>query len=182
MATCSLDPSEFADLTRLMILAQVDGESSSISGSNSSRISHVNYVDIIIQSHHKVGATATFTIVYFLGLLIFMVNHIDVFVICLVGTLEYCGVDIVWKVGLHNDLIMEVFFQVLGTLVTSMTIIHCKNLNLRPLSIWHLWLLRQGLNNIQYDSNSILICFPHESHMSVGCEGSDHSKPLVGSL
>ena len=78
------------------------------------------------------------------------------------------SVDVKRKVRLHDDLVMEMLFEVLSTLVASVAIIHGENLKFGPFSLWYFWFFWQWLDNIQDDSNSILVSFSNQPNMCVG--------------
>ena len=74
---------------------------------------------------------------------------------------------------------MEMFFQIFSALISSMAVIHCKNLYFGPLFFWHFRRFSCWLNDIQNNSNSIFITFPDESHMSICCEGFYNSEFFI---
>lgn len=71
-------------------------------------------------------------------------------------------------------------FQVLRTLIASVTVIHRKYLYLGPLIIRHFRLFLLGLNNIQNNRNSIFVCFSDQTNMCIRSKRFDDSKLLVG--
>ena len=148
MSTSSFNTSELRNFTWLMILTQIYGYSTIILGADGSAISRVNNVNIVVESHDKIGTASRFTILYLLRYLILLKYLVDVGLISEKRTSHDCSLDVVWEFWLHDDIVMEMLLQVFCALVASMTIIDSKYLNFRPLLFRNLWLLVHGLNHI----------------------------------
>ena len=71
-------------------------------------------------------------------------------------------------------------FQILRTLIASMTVIHRKYLYLRPLIIWHFRFFLLRLNNIQNNRNPVFVRFSDQTNMCIRCKRFDDSELLVG--
>ena len=178
----SFNPLEFIYLAGLVVLAEIHCNRSCVSGADSSTISYIYHIYVIVYSHYKIGTASTFTVVNFLGFLIFLVNARDIFFICFMAPFYDSSVDVMREIGLHDYLVVEVLLQGLCALVASVAIIHGENLNFGPIDLWHFWLFRYWLYNIQNNSNSILISFSYQPNMCVGCKRSDDTKPFIGCL
>ena len=66
---------------------------------------------------------------------------------------------------------MQVILEVLGALTPSMAVIDTENLEFGPLIGWYTRRLLGRLDYVQDDRNSVLVCFPYDSHVRVGSEG-----------
>ena len=77
-----------------------------------------------------------------------------------------CG-HILRKVRLQDDVVVQVFLQVFGTLVASMTVVHSEYLYLGPQLISKFWLLGYRLNDVQNDGNPILVSLANQAYVSV---------------
>jgi len=74
---------------------------------------------------------------------------------------------------------VEMFFQIFSALISSMTVVHSKNLYFGPLFFWHFRCFSSWLNDIQNNSDSIFITFPDQSYMSICCERFYNSKFFI---
>lgn len=160
VTSCCFYPSEFWYLTRLVVLTQVNCNSSKVFGSNRSAITNIYYVYIIIESHYNICAAAWLTVLHFLCLLIFCKNFINIISISLKTSFDNCLLYVLWKIWLQDYVIMKMLFQIFSALISSMAVIYCKNLNFWPLVFWHFRSFCWRLDNIQYNSYSVFITFP----------------------
>ena len=170
---------KFCIIAWLVVLREIYRHCSVVLWADCPGIAHINDVNIVVHSHDKVGTRARFAVLELLGGLILVKNFVDVIFIAYLTTLHDGLVHVHGEVWLHDNLIMKVLFQILGALIAAMTIINRENLDLRPLIIGNFGLLCGRLNNVENDSDSVLICFPHETNMCVGCERPDDSEPLI---
>ena len=69
MPSSCFNPSKFAFLSRLVVLAQVKSNSSVVFRPNSSTISNINNIQIIIERHNQIGTTSGFALLHFLSCL-----------------------------------------------------------------------------------------------------------------
>lgn len=69
--------------------------------------------------------------------------------------------------------------EILGTLIATMAIIHCEYLYLGPHIIWELGLLRERLDYVEDDGDSVLVGLTDKTDMCVGGEGPYDSEFLV---
>jgi hypothetical protein len=95
---------------------------------------------------------------------------------------DYSFFNICWEFVLHDNVIMQVLFKVFSALVTSVTIVDRKYLNLGPLIVRYLLSLGLRLYNIQDDGNSILVRLANETDVSVRSKGAHRAKLLLCSL
>jgi hypothetical protein len=87
-----------------------------------------------------------------------------------------CLFKVLGKLRLHNNVIVKVIFDELGTLVSAMPIEDPKNLNLGP--VWNPWLSLLRLDHIQNDRDSILIGFPDRANIGICGKRSNCAKGL----
>ena len=107
---------------------------------------------------------------------------IDVGLIGEERTSHDCSLDVVREFWLQDDIVVEVLFQIFCALIASVTIIDSKYLNFRPLIFRDLWLLVDGLDHIENDSYSVLICLPDEPHMSISGKRADYTEFFITGL
>lgn len=170
VSSSSFNPSEFIYLAGLVVLAEIHSYCSCVSGADSSTVTHVYYVYVIVYSHYKIGTTSTFAVVNFLSFLKFIVNARDVFFVCFMTSFYDGSIYVMREIGLNDNLVVEMLLQVLCALVASVAIIYGKDLNFGPFDFWHFRLFRIRLYNIQNDGNSILISFSYQPNMCVSCK------------
>jgi hypothetical protein len=109
-----------------------------------------------------------------------LIHLVDVCIICHLGSFEDGALDVLWKIWLENDVVVEMLFQILCALIASVTVIDRKYLYLGPLIVRHFRLFLLRLNNIQNNGNSIFICFSDQTNMGIRSKRFDDSKLLVG--
>ena len=68
---------------------------------------------------------------------------------------------------------MQVVFEILSALATSVTVIDAKDLQFRPLLRRDPRLLLSRLDHVEDDRDPVLIGFTDDSDISVRCEGFD---------
>lgn len=93
-----------------------------------------------------------------------------------------CCRHILRKVRLQDDVVVQVFLQVFGTLIASMTIVHSEYLYLGPQFVRKFRLLGNGLNYIENNSNPVFIGFANETDVSVGGKRSHNTELLARSF
>ena len=182
MSTSSFNTSELRNFTWLMILTQIYGYSTIILGADGSAISRVNNVNIVVESHDQIGTASRFTVLYLLCSLVLLKYLVYVGLICEKRTSHDCSLDVVREFWLQDDIVMEMLLQVFCALVSSMTIIDSKYLNFRPLLFRNLRLLVDGLNDIQNNSYSVLICLSDKAHMSICGKRADNTEFFITGL
>jgi hypothetical protein len=182
VASCCFYSPELTCFTWLMILTKIHSYWPCVFGADCSAVSDIYNVYIIIQSHYKVCATATFAVVDFLRFLKFLIHKTNIALICFMSTFGNGWSDIIREVRLHNDLVVEVLLQILCTLVTAVAIIHGKYLNLWPVWLRHFRFFQNWLNDVEDDCNTVFIGFPHETYVSVCSEAPHHPKTFVRRL
>ena len=110
VTSCLLDSIELCSLAWLMVVTQVNSNSSIILASNCSAISNINNVQIVIESHYKVGTTAGLAALHLLSSLVLSIHLAHVVVVCDSATLGDSRRHVVREVGLHYDVVVEVLF------------------------------------------------------------------------
>ena len=170
VSTSSFYSSELPNFARLVVVTKVNSDSSAVPGANSSTISDVDCINIVVICHDKVGATSRLAILHLLCCLEFSIAFVDVVHICYLASFIDCRINICWEFRLHNDIVMEVLFQVFCTLVASVAIVDSEYLNLGPFIFGDFGLLAQGLDHIKNDCDPVLICFSDKANMGVCCE------------
>jgi hypothetical protein len=176
VAASRLNSSEFRNLARFMILAEVDGNRARIPASNGPAVAHVYNINVVVEGHHKIGTASALAIVYFLRLLKFFIHHTDVFVICQMRSFDDCGIDVMRKIWLHYNLVVQVLLEIFGALVAAMAVIYCENLNFWPFGFTNFGFFQNGLNDVENDGYSVLVGLSDQADVGVGREGSDHAK------
>lgn len=73
-------------------------------------------------------------------------------------------------------------FQILSTLVSSVTVVHSEYLYLGPQFVRKFRLLGNGLNYIENNSNPVFIGFANEADVSVGRKRSHNTELLARSF
>jgi hypothetical protein len=173
------NPVELSCLTWFVIVAQVDGNCAIVFASYCSAVSDINDVHIVVEGHNQVSTTARLAALHLLGGLVFSVHLAHVVVVGDSAAFGNGGRNIVWKVWLHYDIVVQVLLEILSALVSSMAIVNCKDLDLGPLVLPDFGFLADRLNNIQYNCNSVFICFAHQTNVSVCCKALHHSELFV---
>lgn len=70
-------------------------------------------------------------------------------------------INVVWEVRLQYDIVVKIFLKVLGTLVTTMAIVHREDLYLGPVLFSHLWFLCKWLYHIKNNGNPVFVCLSY---------------------
>lgn len=83
------------------------------------------------------------------------------------GSIPDCSLNIVGEVRVHDNVQVEIVFQVLGTFTSSMAVKNSENLDLGPQLIIYLRLLKFRLNHIENDCDTIFVCFPDQARVCV---------------
>lgn len=84
-----------------------------------------------------------------------------------------------WELRLQDNVVVQVLLEVLGTLISSMAIVNSEYLYLGPHIVWELGLLRERLDYVEDNGNSVLVGLTNKTHMCVGGEGPYDSEFLV---
>lgn len=77
---------------------------------------------------------------------------------------------------MHYDVVMEVVFKELSTLMPSMPVEYSKDLDFGPVSRFGQF--RLWLNHVQDDRDSVFVCLAHSTNICVGGETSDTAESL----
>ena len=170
---------ELWKFTRLVVLREINSDSSVVLWANSSTITDINDVNVVVHSHNKVGATARFAILHLLSGLVLGEHFVDVIVITQLTTLHNGLVHVQREVWLHDNLVVKVLLQILSALVATVAIVNCEYLDFGPLLIGDFRQFGGWLDNVENDSNTIFIGFPYETNMCVGCEWPYNSEPFI---
>jgi hypothetical protein len=88
--------------------------------------------------------------------------------------------NVLGKLRLHHNVVVQVVFQVLGALVSAMPVENAKNLDLGPTVRLGRFVLR--LDDIEYDCDTIFVCLAHSANIGVGRKGSHNPKGLLRAL
>lgn len=182
VASSLLNPVELSDFTRFMIITQVKSNLSMVLRPNRSTVSNIDNENIVVVSHYQISTTSRLAVLHLLCGLEFSKAFVNVVQICAWAAFEDCLLNIVREFWLQYNVIVEMFLQVLGTLVAAMAIIDSKYLYLRPLVLGDLDFLVFRLDHVKNNSDSIFVCFSYQSNMRVGCEWLDNSELLVWGL
>jgi hypothetical protein len=167
MSASCLDPPELIHFPWLMVLTQVKRHCSIVFGSNCPTVTNINNIQIIIKSHNKIGTTSRFTVLHFLCHLEFLIHLVDISLVSQFGSFLNCTLHVFREIRLKNDIVVQMFFQILSALVASMPIVDRKDLNLWPEVIGHLWFLLLGLDYIQNNCDPVFIHFSHKTNMCI---------------
>lgn len=182
MTAGGLNPPEFAHFSWFVIFTEVNWDGAEVLRTNCSAITHIDNIEVVIESHDNIGATSRLAILQLVRRLEFGKHLLDVVSVCLMATSHYGIFDILGELVLHDDVVVQVFLEVLSTLVASMAIVHGKYLNLRPLVVGDFLRLCLRLNDVQNDCDSVLVGFTHEADVSVSSEGAHRAKLLFRCL
>ena len=129
-------------------------------------ISYVEHVDIIIQ-HHDHNSTRPCFIMRLVRR--WGCCHKKIF-FSLLRTLDERFLNVIWEFWLQNYVIVQVIFQIFCTLTASMSIVNSKNLKSRPQLSSNPRLFGWRLYHIQYYWDSVFICFPNCTDISICCK------------
>ena len=105
-----------------------------------------------------------------------MVNLIDIILISESRAFHYCCLNVLRELLLHNNVVVEVFFQIFSALIASVTIINCENLYFRPIILWNLVMFSLWLNDVENNRYSVFIWFSNQPNVSVCCERPHNSE------
>ena len=166
-------------ITRLVVLREINSDSSVVLWANSSTIANINDINVVVHGHNKVRATTRFTILHLLSSLVLVKHFMDVIVITHLRTFHNGLVNVHREVWLHNNLVVEMLFQILSALVTTVAIVNSEYLYFGPQILTDFGLFSGWLDDVKNNCNTIFIGFPDETNMCVGCERPYYSKPLV---
>jgi hypothetical protein len=75
---------------------------------------------------------------------------------------------------------MKMVFEVFSAFASTVAVKDTKDLYVRP--VLHLRMLVGRMDNVQYDSNPVLVVLSDQAHISVGREGFDCSESFIGYL
>ena len=93
------------------------------------RVTYVYHIHAII-NHEDHNCTAS-RLIY--ALTVLKCNCVEKIFLCLDGAVFYSKRYVGWKLRLHNDVVVEIVFQIFSTFVSSMAIKHSKDLNFGPI-------------------------------------------------
>lgn len=148
MSASRFNPMKLTSLTRFMIITKIQSNLSMIFRPNGSTITNVDYENIIIKSHYQISATSRLAIHHLLSCLKFCKTFVHIVVISYFASFENSLLNIMGEFRLQNYVVVEMFFEIFGTLVSTMTVINCKYLYLWPLVFWDLTFFAFWLNNV----------------------------------
>ena len=129
-------------------------------------ISNVKHVNIIIQHHYHDCTRACFIMGFVWS---WGCCQKEIF-FSLLRTLYKSFLNIIGEFRLRDDVIMQVVFQIFCALTASMSIVNSKNLKSRPQLSSNPGLFGWRLYHIQYYWDSVFICFPNCTDISICCK------------
>lgn len=132
VTTSGLDSSELADFTWLVVLTEVNRNGTKVLGTDGSAVTNIDHVKVIVISHYNVGTTSRLAVLQLISRLELGEYFVNIVSICLMTTSDDSFFNICWEFILHDDIVVQVLLEVFSTLVTSMTIVNGKYLNLGP--------------------------------------------------
>ena len=86
--------------------------------------------------------------------------------------------DVAGEFWLQDNVVMQVFFQVLGAFAAAVPVEYAEDLEFGPLLSWDFRLLSLGLDYVQNDRDAILIHLANRAHIRIGRERAHRSKRL----
>jgi len=176
VASSLFDAVELRSFARLVILREVESDGSIVLRSDGPRVTDVNNVDIIVESHDDISAAARLAVLNALGGLELLERFVNVDLISLMATLEDGRSHVLGELGAHYYVVVQVLFQVLGALVASVAVVHREDLDLGPLFLCHLRLFQHRLDDVEDNGNSVFVGFANKADVGVGRERLNHSE------
>jgi len=161
VATRGLYPAKFCKLTGLMVLTQIKSYGTIIFWAYSTAVTHVDYIEVVVECHDNIGTAAWFTILHFLCCLVLGIYFCYVCLISLQAPVEYGSLDVLWEFRLQYDIVMQVLFQIFGTLIATVSIVDSKYLYFGPLFFWKFWLFHHWLDHVEDDGDTVFVRFSH---------------------